>query len=167
MKKWLYLAAALTAAGILSRLPHPARDIAGLKPVRAVFVYMGENDLHIETDTGDCGSGQTLSEAAADMKARADGEIFLETAEFLLLSAQVRITEDFYALLRPSCRVLCTNAHPDLKEAAEFLSAHPPETTLAHLRAASARRGSERSPHESSKTANTLAPGRDLCTPGP
>ena len=33
MKKWLYLAAGLAALGLLSRLPHPARDIAKLDPV--------------------------------------------------------------------------------------------------------------------------------------
>ena len=58
MKKWLYLAAALTAVGILSRLPHPAKDIAKLKPVRAVYLYMELEKLHIETDTGDSGSGR-------------------------------------------------------------------------------------------------------------
>jgi hypothetical protein len=37
-----------------------------------------------------------LSEAYADMKSKADGEIFLDTAEFLLLDPQVVITSEFY-----------------------------------------------------------------------
>ena len=96
MKKWLYLAAALTAVGILSRLPHPAKDIAKLKPVRAVYLYMELEKLHIETDTGDSGSGTTLAEAYSDMRSGADGEIFLDTAEFLILDPAICVTEDFF-----------------------------------------------------------------------
>lgn len=135
MKKWLYLIAALAAAGILSRLPHPAREISKLKPVRAVYLNMEGESLCIQTDTGDSGSGRTLTEAAADMRNDADGEIFLDTAEFLLLSPEVSVTPEFYELLRPSCRVCRAETVPDLSAAAKYLSAHPPKTTLAHLRA--------------------------------
>ncbi len=134
MKKWLYLIGALAAVGILSRLPHPARDIAKLEPVRAVYLYMERGRLCIETDTGDSGSGKDLTEATADLKSRADGEIFLDTAEFLLLAPEVEINPDFYTHLRPGCKVSYTDAIPDLEAAVAYLAAHPPETTLAHLR---------------------------------
>lgn len=135
MKKWLYLAAALAAVGILSRLPHPAKDIAELKPVRAVYLYMDGKSLTIETDTGDSGSGQTLTEAAADLKSKADGEIFLETAEFLILRPDVQIAEDFYTLLRPACKVAYAASGPDMERISDYLTAHEPQTTLSHLRA--------------------------------
>ena len=135
MKKWLYLISALAVVGILSRLPHPARDIAKLEPVRAVYLYMERGRLCIETDTGDSGSGADLTEATADLRSRADGEIFLDTAEFLLLSPEVVISPDFYTHLRPGCKVCYTDTIPDLEAATEYLAAHPPETTLAHLRA--------------------------------
>lgn len=135
MKKWLYLIAALSAVGILSRLPHPARDIAKLEPVRAVYLYMDGGRLCIETDTGDTGSGANLTEATEDLRSNADGEIFLDTAEFLLLDTAVQITPEFYVLLRPGCKVCYTDVLPDLTVAADYLSAHPPKATLAHLRA--------------------------------
>ena len=91
MKKGLYLAALLAAVGILSRLPHPARDIADLKPVRAVYLYIDGRGISIETDTGDSGSGRDLGEAADDLRAKADGEIFLDTAQFLLLDPRVPV----------------------------------------------------------------------------
>ena len=103
MKKWLYLIGALAAVGILTRLPHPARDIARLEPVRAVYLYMERGRLCIETDTGDSGSGADLAEATADLRSRADGEIFPDTAEFLLLAPEVVIAPDFYTHLRPGC----------------------------------------------------------------
>ena len=135
MKKWLLPMAALAAVAIFSRLPHPARDIADLKPVRAIYIHMEGRTLHIETDTGDSGAGGDLSEAHEALRAEADGEIFLDTAEFLILDPKVPITEIFYSLLRPDCRVTFTDAAPDLEKAAAYLAQHPPILTLARLRA--------------------------------
>lgn len=135
MKKWLYLAGAIAAVGILSRLPHPARDITKLEPVRAVYLYREDGMLNLETDTGDSGSGQTLTESYADMKSRACGEIFLETAEFLLMVPGVPITAEFFDLFRPDCKVVFTDVPPDLKSATAYLAIHNPQMTLAKLRA--------------------------------
>ena len=137
MKKWLLLIGALAAVGFLSRLPHPARDISKLKPVRVVYLYMDMGNLCIETDTGDSGTGRSLPEAAADLSANADGEIFLETAEFLILERGIEPSPAFCQYLRPGSKVCYTDTPPDLAEAAEYLSAHPPEDTLARLRAES------------------------------
>lgn len=134
MKKWLVFAAAVTAVAILSRRPHPARDVARLEPVQAVYIYQKNGTLCIETDTGAAGSGKTLTEAAADLKASASGEIFLDTAEFLLIDPEVTITADFHTLLRPTCGVTFTHATPDLTAAADYLTIHQPFVTLLELR---------------------------------
>ena len=134
MKKWLVFAAAVTAVAILSRRPHPARDVARLEPVQAVYIYQKNGTLCIETDTGAAGSGNTLTEAAADLKASASGEIFLDTAEFLLIDPEVTITADFHTLLRPTCGVTFTHATPDLQAAADYLTIHQPFVTLLELR---------------------------------
>lgn len=135
MKKWLIPAIVLAAVAVFSRLPHPARDIADLKPVRAVYIHMEGRKFHVQTDTGDSGTGPDLTEACADLRSKADGDIFLDTAEFLILDPKVPITEVFYSLLRPDCRVTFTDMPPDLEKAAAYLSQHPPELTLARLRA--------------------------------
>jgi hypothetical protein len=134
MKKWLVFAAAVTAVAILSRRPHPARDVARLEPVQAVYIYQMDGVFCIETDTGAAGSGNTLTEAAADMKSSASGEIFLDTAEFLLLDPRVAITADFHTLLRPTCKVTITESPPDLQAASAYLTVHTPTTTLSELR---------------------------------
>ena len=136
MKKWLIPMATLAAVAIFSRLPHPARDIADLKPVRAVYIHMEGRNFHVQTDTGDSGAGADLTEACADLRSKADGEIFLDTAEFLILAPEVPITGEIFALLRPDCRVTFTDAPPDLEKAAAYLSQHQPKLTLARLRAA-------------------------------
>ena len=136
MKKWLIPAAVLAAVAVFSRLPHPARDIADLKPVRAVYIHMEGRNFHVQTDTGDSGIGHDLTEACLDLRAEADGEIFLDTAEFLILDPEVPITGEIFDLLRPDCKVTFTDASPDLEKAAVYLSQHPPKLTLARLRAA-------------------------------
>ena len=161
MKKAVLIAAAL-AVWFLARLPHPARDIAMLKPVRVVYVCTRGELLSLETDTGDAGSGRSLTEAAEDLRRRSDGEIFLDTAEFLLLAPEVELAPDFYTHLRPGCKVERIQSPPDLEAAGKYLSAHPPKETLRTLR----QRG-ERSRHESPKAAYPLAPGGNGCAAGP
>ena len=134
MKKWLYPMAFLAAA-ILSRLPHPAVDIARLDPVRSVYLYMDGAELTIETDSGDSGSGPDLEAAYADLRANAHREIFLDTVEFLILDPDVPITEAFYELLRPTTQVVFSNEKPNLKTISDYLTIHPPEITLAKFRA--------------------------------
>lgn len=135
MKRWLLLSAALAAVAFLSRLPHPARDISGLEPVEVVWLHMEERELVIETDTGAKGTGKTLSEASENMKTAASAEIFLDTAEYLIIDPGIPISSDFYALFRPDCKVCFTTASPDLEKAADYLSAHTPTTRLSELRA--------------------------------
>lgn len=135
MKKWLLLTAALIAVAVLSRRPHPARDVAKLEPIQTLYVYRNGAELSIETDTGAKGSGATLTEAAADMKANASAELFLDTAEFLLLDPSVPVTEEFHTLLRPTCKVTLTTATPDLRSASAYLSVHTPPLALSELRA--------------------------------
>jgi hypothetical protein len=134
VKKWLYPAVFLAAA-ILSRLPHPAVDIARLDPVRAIYLYIDGEAMTIETDSGDSGSGPNLEAAYADLRNNAHREIFLDTAEFLILAPDVPISEDFYELLRPTTQVVFSNGKPDLETISDYLTIHPPEITLAKLRA--------------------------------
>ena len=135
MKKWLYPAAVLIAAAILSRLPHPAVDIARLDPVRSVYLYMDGAAMTIETDSGDSGTGADLEAAYAALRTNAHREIFLDTAEFLILDPDVPITEAFYVLLRPTTLVIFSNGKPDLETISDYLTIHPPEITLAKFRA--------------------------------
>ena len=135
MKKWLLLTALLMAVAVLSHRPHPARDVAKLEPVQTVYVYLKDGNLCIETDTGAKGTGKTLTEAASHMKASASGEIFLDTAEFLLLDPTIPITAEFHTLLRPTCKVTLTETPPDLQAASVYLTIHTPPITLSELRA--------------------------------
>ena len=147
MKKWLLLTALLMAVAVLSRRPHPARDVAKLEPVQTVYVYLKGGNLCIETDTGAKGTGKTLTEAANHMKASASGEIFLDTAEFLLLDPAIPITEEFHTLLRPNCKVTWIVDPPDLQAASAYLSIHTSSCTLSELRTEITRHSAFRTQH--------------------
>ena len=134
MKKWLYPAAFLAVA-LLTRLPHPAVDIARLAPVRSIYIDIDGETLTIETDDRISGSGLDLQEAYQDLTANADREIFLDTAEFLILDPDAPITAEFYDLLRPTTKVVFTVEPPDLDTISDYLAIHPPEMSLAIYRA--------------------------------
>ena len=91
--------------------------------------------MTIETDSGDSGSGADLEAAYADLRANARREIFLDTAEFLVLDPDVPIDEAFYELLRPTTQMVFSNEKPDLESISDYLTIHPPKITLAKLRA--------------------------------
>lgn len=135
MKKWLFLTAVLIAVAVFSRRPHPARDVSKLEPIQTLYVYRNGAELAVETDTGAKGTGKNLTEAAAAMKANASAELFLDTAEFLLLHPAVPITEEFHTLLRPTCKVTITTTAPDLQTVSAYLSVHTPPMTLSEVRA--------------------------------
>lgn len=134
MKKWLLLPG-LLAAGFLLRLPHPARDIARLEPVRAVYLYQNDGLTTIETDTDNTGTGPDLESAYAALRNNADREIFLDTAQFLILDSDVPITEPVFEIFRPDCKVVITDSRADLKKSSDYLSQHPPKRNLAQIRA--------------------------------
>lgn len=134
MKKLLYLTAAFAALAILSRQPHPAQDIADLDPVQTVYIHMEEGRFHIQTDTGDHGSGESITTAETDLRANASKEVYLDTAEFLILDPDVPLTADLFTILHPDCRVCLSGSEPDLATASAYLTTHTPTLRLAHLR---------------------------------
>ena len=147
MKKWLYPAAFLAVA-LLARMPHPAVDIARLAPVRSIYIYIDGETLTIETDDRISGSGLDLREAYQDLTANADREIFLDTAEFLVLDPDVAITEEFYDLLRPTTKVVFAVEPPDPDTISDYLAIHPPRLTLANLRPTNTQPSDLRTQHE-------------------
>ena len=135
MKKTLYLLAA-AAVLLLTRVEHTGTDISDLEPVALVSVTMEENTVRIATDTGAEGTGGNLSEAVGNLHATAPATVFLDTAQYLLLNEEtIPLLPQLYDLLRPGTRVCILSGKAALEEAAVFLKAHPPETTLLHCRA--------------------------------
>lgn len=139
MKKWIWIAG-LAALLLLSRVEHTGVDIDLLEPVRLVCVSAQEDGICVETDTGAMGYGQDLESAIANLHASSSASVFLDTAEFLVLSGKTEeLLPQLYGILRPACQVCVTNGQPDLAQVVEFLNAHPPQVKLLQCRAGTAK----------------------------
>lgn len=136
MKRIALGVCAILLVGLLGRLPSSGSDVARLKPVEAVYIDEVLGVYHIETDTGDRGQGRTAREAFADLEKTAQGNIFLETAEFVLVAPQAMPNlARFMPYLRPGCGICLTAGAPDMETVTRFLSTHKPECTLNDVRA--------------------------------
>lgn len=135
---WKKTGAALLAAAALwalSRLPHPATDIGKLDPVSAVLLTRTETGIRVDTEGGAWGEGVTLADAVEQLKRASSKEVFLETADKILISGNMSgYWEEIYVLFRPACQVCRVIGKPDLKEAAAYLTLHPTNQTLGMLR---------------------------------
>lgn len=135
MKHWvIYLAAAVIVI-VLGWLPFPVSDVGDLQPLEVLYVFRQNDGLCLASDTGDRGRGATMEAAFQDLREGAAGEIFMDTADYVLLGFG---TEDqvqtLWQELRPGCQVCRVSGEPDLEQAADFLSTHEPGVTLLQLR---------------------------------
>jgi hypothetical protein len=136
VKKWLWIAAALLAAVVFGIESGAGMDVGMLQPVQIVVVKRVGADVMVQTDTMDQGVGVDFASAVENMKASASGEIFLETADHLLLAPEcVDFLEEVMQLLRPSCTVCLLDGEPDMEKLADFLKIHVPSVTMAEYRA--------------------------------
>lgn len=132
MRRWMIYVAVVAAALILK--PKDIKDVGELLPVELLYISREAGSIRAETDTGTFGTGRNLEEALKDLKETAPGEIFLETADYLIVTDRtVNLLPRLTEVLRPSTEV-CVGKNADA-QAAAFLKAHPSEVTLKDIRA--------------------------------
>ena len=106
-------------------------DVGKLIPVETLFLYAEGDRIVLETDTGQTGKGSTVQEAAVDLRKKAPGYLYLDTAEYLLMEPGM---EGYLAQMNPYLKAstgVCTAAKgTDLSKAAEYLTVHQPERTI-------------------------------------
>ena len=136
MKKWLWMLAGLMAAAALGSGETAGTDVGKLQPVQVVCLARLDGIVSVCTDTGEQGTGPDLKSAVENMKACAAGEIFLETADHLLLMPDcLELLEEAAALLRPSCTLCLLDGEPNMERIGPFLDLHAPAVTLMEYRA--------------------------------
>ena len=118
-------------------LPMRGTDVGRLHPVELVQIYKEEDVIVVATDTGAEGMGRTVEEAVTNLNATTSGVVFLDTAQYLLLSESAKQLYPAMAhYLKPKVRV-CTGEHGiDLHEAAAYLDIHKPLAYLKDLEGA-------------------------------
>ena len=135
MKRTVLLCAVLGALVLWGRVPHRGTDVARLHPVEVVAVTAGDG-MRLQTDTGLAGEGSTPEAALEDLRSSATGTVFLDTADYLLLSPEAeRYLPLLLPLLRPTCRVCLYRGEPALAQAARYLAGRDWPLTLGVWRA--------------------------------
>lgn len=130
MKRVLYYGV-LGLLAVFAGIPFHGTDVAKLQPIEVIAISKERNLYLVQTDTEDMGRGTTLYEAFADLKASATGQVFLETAQYLLIEKDlIPALSELKTYLRPACNLCLWDGSGDLTEAADFLDAHHPGLTL-------------------------------------
>ena len=75
------------AASVVSlcMLPRTGTDAAKLLPAQVLVIAQEDGRITVESDNGASGSGTTLPDALAAMREGAEGTLFLDTAEHIIL----------------------------------------------------------------------------------
>jgi hypothetical protein len=131
MKKtvlWFLAIAIVSAAGFL---PFKGTDVSKLQPVEVLVLQYKEGLYTISGEDGLIGYGEDVLSALEDLKATASGEVFLETANYLLISEDcLACIEELSDFLRPACQLYQLEGEGVLASIAKYLENHPSDITL-------------------------------------
>lgn len=110
---------------VLMVVPVQGNDVGKLRPVQAITFYKEGDDFVLETDTDDRGVGATPMDALANLKDTTPAVIYLDTAEFMLVSEDSQNdVEQLRSRLKNSVKLCLTEEYVEPKAAAEFLKVH-------------------------------------------
>ena len=128
MRKVLYVALLIP----LFFVPLHRVNIADLLPVEAVAIYMDGDQVVLETDTGNKGSGETVEKAVAALKENTPAVVYLDTAKYLLISPDAtELIEAIIPYLKTSAKVCVCQAAGRVKDMVEYLEI---QRDLPHLK---------------------------------
>lgn len=143
MKKLLLILAVLVILGALELLPFRAVDAAKLLPVKTVIITRSGERYEVDIGAGVRAVGRTLSEALERLREEVTGEVFLPTAEQVILTEPAADALEAVAeepSFRPAAGVYrCPDPNPDAEALGRYLSSHPSNYTILDVRAALAQ----------------------------
>ncbi len=122
MKRFLLYAAILI---LLFLIPVGGTDVARLRPVETVMVYAQDGEIVIRTDTKDFGTGKDSLAAFKNLEATTPGIIYLDTADFLLVTEDALDEIDsLRKYLKKDVQLYCFAGDVDPADASRYLSIH-------------------------------------------
>lgn len=100
-------------------------DIAKLRPIQAVAMYMEDQQIVLETDTGDQGRGKRVLDALQNLKEKTAAVVYLDTADFLLVAENaISHVGELAQNIKQSVKVCVCEAAGRVKEVAQYLEVH-------------------------------------------
>lgn len=103
--------------------PTKATDVGKLQPVQTIAVYKGEDGYAIATDTMDTGRGASIPAAIENLKATTPATIYLDTAQYLIVSDE-SIVEELRSHLKGNVKLYQFIGTPPMEKVSKFLAAH-------------------------------------------
>ncbi len=111
--------------GALLFVPLNRIEIADLEPIQAVWMYTENGNIVLETDTEDKGIGITVETALDDMKNKSSGIVYLDTAQYLLVSEPVvGEVSAIQPYIKQSVRLCKWGGQGSVKEAVKYADSH-------------------------------------------
>ena len=127
MSRRLWYAAALALLLLADR----GTDIGKLRPVELVQLMEEKGILILRTDTGDAGWGLTVEQAVAKLKENTPGQIYLDTADYLLLDEGTEMyLPQMAGVMKKTTRMAYAEPGGDLQNAVSYMRVHQPSSTL-------------------------------------
>ena len=121
------------AALALLLLGGKGTDIGRLRPVEVVQLYEKGGLLFLKTDTGDMGWGLTINQAVKKLKETTPGEIYLDTADFLLVEKGMEANlPSMRSYLKGKTGMVYSAEEMDLEAAAAYLHVHRPSGIIGN-----------------------------------
>ena len=113
----------IAIAFVVLAVPLERADVADLHPVQTVALYKIQGGYRIETDTEDYGVGKTVAEAYHDLMETTPGVIYLDTAEFYLVSMEAApAAHEMKRYLKKNVKVCAAVGQGDLPLISKYLS---------------------------------------------
>lgn len=107
---------------LLPFAPVERLDVAKLEPVQTVAVSIEEGQVVIETDTKNRGQGRSVREAVENLETNTPGVIYLDTAQYLLLTKDATdYSEELKNYMGSLVRVSLWDGKGSVETAAKFL----------------------------------------------
>ena len=120
---------------ILFGLPFREHDTAKLLPIQSLQAEVREGRVRLVSEAGE-GVGENFLQAVEDLRSRASGDVFFDTAEHLVLQDAALLPQILESgLLRPAAQVYFVSELQQQEGLSDYLSAHPSKLTLATLQA--------------------------------
>ena len=106
-------------------LPIKPAEVENLEPIQTIWLYTENGNPVMQTDTEDKGSGASISEALEDMKLHSDKLVYLDTAQYLLVSEDaVDKISEIQPFLKESVRICLWDGAGEMAEASMYMQTH-------------------------------------------
>ena len=131
MRKVLYI----LILALLPLAPVERLDVAKLEPVQTVAVSVEGGQVVLRTDTGNVGRGADGHQALEDLRENTPGVIYLDTAQYLLVTEKaLNQMESLQGYFRSSVQLSLWDGQGDVETAAKYLSVHGERSKIGQWR---------------------------------